>query len=120
MSKVIPFRKRAEPEPEFEKVYLPGEWPWVIVRSRNPRDGSFLGEINNHLVGTGIKHPYRCGDLVRFAWLEAFPPDGWAWMPVVTEDDEIDRETNAMIDRKFRRYGLKLGKLLLDQWAKRN
>ena len=78
-----------------------------------------LAEINNYLCGTGTMHPYSCGDLVRFAWIEAFPPDGWAWVPVVTDDDEIERDLNEMIAKKFKRYGLKLGKLLLDQWAKR-
>jgi hypothetical protein len=79
-----------------------------------------LGEINNHLVGGGTKHPYSCGDLVRFAWVEAFPPDGWAWVPVLTEDEEIDRDLTKMISGKFKRYGPKLGKLLLDQWLKRD
>lgn len=119
---IIPFKKpnKPEPEPELIKVYLPGEWPWVIVRERNPDDGTVLGEINNHLIYTGTKHPFSCGDLVRFAWVDAFPPDGWAWVPIMTDDIEIERDLNAMIARKFKRYGPKIGKLLLDQWANRS
>ncbi len=118
---VLPFKRPDKPssEPELVKVMLPGESLWVIVRGRNYADGTLVGEINNYPCGTGIGHPYRCGDLVRFAYIE-IAEDAWAWVPLLERDDRaIDAECDRMVDRKFKLYGPRLAKLLLDQWLKR-
>ena len=48
---------------DLAKVIASGERFWVIIRERKGND--FVGEIDNHLIGTDL-HELKYGDLIAF------------------------------------------------------
>lgn len=60
---------------QLEKVWLPGETPWVECLAVH-HDGSWSGRIDNHLVAT-TRHGIGFDDVVRFVPYPDAPRCPW-------------------------------------------
>jgi hypothetical protein len=51
---------------KFQKVALPGEWPWVLVLDKT--EDRLVGRLDN--TTTSTQHNYRLNDVLEFRKVE--------------------------------------------------